>query len=347
MSAPKLSDEDLRHVLAHTGRVWEELRGQRVLITGGTGFVGTWLVESLVRANRELGLGASLLLITRRPAAFRTAAPHLAADPAITLLSGDLRDCALPGGDLRGVIHAASGYQDHGTDDPLACFSLEVDGTRRILELARERGARVLLTSSGAIYGPQPPGLTRLEESYRGGPDPLDPGAVYAHGKRAAELLCALYHRRHGVSTVIARCFALVGPRLPLRAGFAIGNFIADALAGGPIRVLGDGTPLRSYLYAADLAVWLWNIWSRGAAGRAYNVGSEVELPIAEVAREVARQVAPAAEVQIALSPTPGQPPQRYIPSTRRAREELGLRQHLELDEAIRRTAAWHRACRG
>jgi dTDP-glucose 4,6-dehydratase len=184
--------------------------------------------------------------------------------------------------------------------------------------------------------------MTHVPETFPGGPDTMNPGAAYAEGKRVAELLCALYHQLYGIEAKIARCFAFVGPYLPVDAHFAIGNFLRDALAGGPIIVSGDGTPYRSYLYASDLMVWLWTILFAGAACRPYNVGSEDDRDIKSVAETVARSVNPPAEVRI-MTPPSNSPPLRYVPATQRAQTELGLRVETSLESALSR---WVEVCK-
>ena len=195
--------------------------------------------------------------------------------------------------------------------------------------------------SAGAVYGPQPP-EARVPETYGGGPDPTDPRSVYAEAKRLAELLCALYSRIHGLACPIARCFTFAGPYLSLDAHFAMGNFMSDCLKQRPIEIRGDGTPRRSYLYAADLAVWLWTILARGESCRPYNVGSERELSIAELAATVAAELEPSTAIRVMGLPRRGAAPERYVPDTGRARHELGLREWISLEDAIRRTAEWH-----
>jgi nucleoside-diphosphate-sugar epimerase len=337
---------DLDHILDHTRDLWRDLRAARIFITGGTGFFGCWLLESFAWANRRLSLNAQAVVLTRNPEAFRRKAPALAGDPAIALLAGDVRSFSFPAGEFPFVIHAATEASAAlALAEPLEMLSVILDGTRRTLDFAAAHGCRRLLfTSSGAVYGKQPPDITHVAEDYPGGPDPLDPRAVYAEGKRAAEMLCALASSSHGMQCLIARGFAFAGPYLPLDVHFAIGNFIRDAMRGAAIELTGDGTPRRSYLYAADLAIWLWTILMRGASLRPYNVGSENDLSIAELAHRVSAALDSQVPVRIARDPVPGRPVERYVPSTRAAREELGLRELIGLDDAIRRTALWHKS---
>lgn len=334
---------DLDHILEHTQGLWDELRGRRLFITGGTGFFGCWLLESLAWANDKLGLNVQALVLTRNPDAFARKAPHLANHPAISFHVGDVRNFVFPEGPFSHVIHAATEASAKlNAENPLLMFDTIVAGTRRTLDFAVHAGAKkVLLASSGAVYGRQPPEMTHIPEDYNGSSDPLDPKSAYGEGKRAAEMLCCLYAQQHGLEPKIARCFAFVGPYLPLDTHFAIGNFVRDALRGGPIQINGDGTPYRSYLYAADLAIWLWTILCKGESCRPYNVGSEQAITIAEVAGIIVRAFPYKIDVCIAREPPPGQAAERYVPSTRMARETMKLQKHIDLPDAIRRTAQW------
>lgn len=329
-----VSQSDLHHILSHTTGLWEELRGQRLFIAGGTGFFGQWLLESFAHANRELDLRAEVVVLTRSARA--------STNPAILFHTGDIRNFTPPAGQFSHIIHAATAAsQIMIQKEPFLMASTILDGTKQVLDLARTvRAKKLLFASSGAIYGPQPPKLKLLEESFAGGPNPLDVHSVYGEAKRMGELLCALAAREMPLEVKVARGFAFVGPYLPLDAHYAIGNFIRDALHGGPIQVQGDGSPYRSYLYAADLAIWLWTILLRGEQGTAYNVGSDQAHSIAEIAQLVATPTG--TTVKIAAAPLPDTLPSRYVPSIRRA-AELGLRVRVPLEEAIVRTIDWHR----
>jgi len=333
-------DRDL--ILDRLGSLWEELRGERLFITGGTGFFGTWILQSLAWANTRFGLGASAVVLTRNPSAFWDRVPHLAQNPAFSFHPGDVRDFTFPAGHFSHIIHGAttSAVATYLREDPLKKFDTIVSGTRHTLDFAVHCGARrLLLTSSGAAYGRQPADLTHISEDYPGGPDLFDPASALGEGKRAAELLCALYAHKHGLETKIARCFTFVGPHLQMDIHYAIGNFIRDAIRQVPIRITGDGTPRRSYLYASDLMVWLWTILLKGNACRIYNVGSEKDLSILELATLTTKTLGSDSVVEVLGQSSIEQPPNRYVPSTLRARSELHLSQTVDLESAIRRTA--------
>lgn len=343
IARPPLPEEDLEAVLAHTRDLWAEARGKSIFITGGTGFFGMWLLESFAHINDSLGLGAGAVVLTRNRAAFTAKAPHLARRPDIELVDGDVRDFVFPPGRHDFIIHAAAetGAKPY-EETPREMLDAIVGGMRRVLEFAGHAGTRkLLLTSSGAVYGPQPADVTRVPEDFAGAADHPVSGSPYGQGKRMAEDLCAAHGGLHGLEVKIARCFAFVGPHLPLDGHFAIGNFIGNALRGEPIEVGGDGTPYRSYLYAADLAAWLWAILFRGHPGRAYNVGSDADDSILNHARRVDEVRGGRGGVRVAREPVPGRPPSRYVPDIRRAQDELGLGVWTAESDGIRRTLAW------
>ena len=345
MTAVKpLAKQDLNLVLERTAPLWTEMRGQRVFLTGGTGFFGIWLVESFCAINRALGLGAELTILTRAPEAFARKCPHLVSDPAVILHTGDVRSFVFPGGEYPYVIHAATeSWPRQAEAEPLELLSTAISGTERTLEFAATHGARrFLLTSSGAVYGKQPANLTHLPETYSGAPDHLAPVSVYAEGKRVAELLCSVYQEQTGLECAIARCWAFCGPHLPLDRHFAIGNFIGDVLAGRAIHIQGDGTPRRSYLYAADLVIWLWTMLFRAPSLVPIHVGSARDLSILELAQVVAAALSPETRILVAQKADPDVAPARYVPAIDRAEKLLGLRETITLEDAIRRTAAWH-----
>ncbi|MGN6527482.1 MAG: NAD-dependent epimerase/dehydratase family protein [Burkholderiaceae bacterium] len=308
-----------------------------VFVTGGTGFFGKALLRYWA-SSPVPGMAATIL--SRSPDAFRARCGDLLRGLDVRLVEGDvLRPATLPAsGDFTHVLHAATESTIGPSLGPLQRYDRIVDGSRNVLDMAVRLGIRrVLVTSSGGVYGPQPAAIERLPEDYGGMPDPLNPQNAYSVAKRAVEHLCALYADQHGLEPVIARCFAFVGQDLPLDAHFAIGNFIADALAGRDIVVQGDGTPVRSYLDQRDLAHWLTVLLLRGRPQRAYNVGSDEAVTLAEVAARVQRLAGHVGAVQVLRRAASGQSAQRsrYVPDISRAGAELGLRVEVPLDDAI------------
>jgi nucleoside-diphosphate-sugar epimerase len=350
--------DDLDALLAAApADLWTPLRGATLFLTGGTGYYGRWLLESFSHVNTALDLRAHAVVLSRRPEAFAAAMPRLAADPAIRLVRGDVRH--LDAGDIRRqlgaetparcefMIHAAAETDSRLYQTaPFAMLDTIVEGTRAALEFARAAGTRrFLFTSSGAVYGRQPSDVTHLPETHTGGPDSahFDALTAYAEAKRLAEILCTGYHSVYGLGCLLARPFATIGAHLALDWHFALGNFLADALAGREIEIKGDGTPYRSYLYAADQTLWLWTILLRGQPARPYNVGSADGQPLHAVAALVARQSDPSLPVRIARQADPSVAVERYVPDVSRIKRELGVGETVDLAEAIRRTLAWHR----
>jgi dTDP-glucose 4,6-dehydratase len=317
------------------------------LLTGGTGFVGRALLRAWLAAVSAGRAVPEVTVLTRSSRAFLERFPEFADLWWLRFHIGDV--CApesLPTGQsFSHILHMAADSTMGPQLTPLQRFGQIVYGTRNLLELGAATGvSRFVLTSSGAIYGPQPASVDRLAEDWPGSPDVLAPGNAYALAKRAAEHLCMLYQQSCGIEVVIARCFAFVGRDLPLDVHFAIGNFIRDALGSESIRVSGDGTPIRTYLDQEDLAHWLLTMLERGQNGEAYNVGSDEIITIGALAHLVRDLLAPGKRVDVLGGGGGSQGRNRYVPDITKAREGLGLTVRIPLAEAIRRAAAPHRA---
>jgi len=332
-------EEDLENITAALETVAESLRGRRIFLTGGTGFFGKWLLASFLHIDKAFGLNAHMTVLSRNPQTFLSLNPWFAAEPSLSYIQGDVRDFPFPQGPFDFVIHAATEASAKlERERPEEMYAVIVDGTRRALEFAEKKGvSRFMLTSSGAVYGTQPPEISHIDEEH-----PACPLTSYGKGKLMAEKMCAAAGTQNGFVTLFPRCFAFVGPHLNLDIHFAIGNFIRDCLEGRPIMIRGDGTPLRSYLYAADLAEWLWTILLKGEHARPYNVGSEEALSIRDLAFKVRECAGTDNPVTLLGTPVPDAPPTRYVPAIGRARKELGLFPRCPLDAAIRRTLSWH-----
>jgi len=313
-------------------------RGTRLAITGGTGFVGHNLLESIMWANDRLKTGLQAIVIARSPERFLAGRPDLETRTDIAFFRADVCTCPELSADV--VVHAATPASAAlNAERPLEMLDNIVDGTKHVLARAAENGRiPFVFTSSGAVYGKQSPELAHRLETDEQGPNPLATGSAYAEGKRVAELQSALYAGAAKLDVKIARLFAFIGPHLPLDRHFAAGNFVDDALRGRDIHVRGDGSTVRSYLYATEMIVWLWAIAARGSVGRAYNVGSEEAVSMRGLAEAIAAQAPRPTRVRIAGHAAEGIPVDRYVPSTERIRTELGVAQRLDLGEAIRRT---------
>lgn len=326
-----LPQDDLRHVFESVGSGWEELRDARVLFTGASGFFGSWMLETFLHAGTRLDLPSRAVALTRDADRFSKCLPHLAGDPRVEILESDAAALPVPEGPVDFIVHSLF------APAPLPEMETRYEmATGRLLEIAAEKRVRgCLLCSTGAVY--KPSGECRpIPESWPrfGAGDPL----TYPRIRAQVEDQWEAGFSKLGLPATIARGFAFVGPRLPLDGQFAVGNFFRDALAGGPVTVRGDGSPVRSYLHAADLAVRLWAILVRGQPGGIYNVGSGAAITIGETARAVAGLVRPSADVRV-LHEDSGF--SYYVPDTARFDRAFPLPPPIPFSEALGRTWKW------
>lgn len=339
-------EQDLAGITSRLDGLCEGLRNESIFITGGTGLFGRWLLESLMHANRKLKLNLKVTVLTRNAQAFKEKAPHLALDPALDFHHGDVRDFDFPKQPYSFIIHGATTSADETFrgEDPLCKFDTLVSGTRHTLDFAAQcKVKRLLFLSSGVAYGAPPLGIDFIPEDYSGAPDTTDVDSALGQAKRTAEFLCAYYAQKNGWEYSIARCFSFVGPFLPLDIHYAIGNFIGQALFEDKITVKGDGSPVRSYLYMADLVTWLMTLLLKGRNGQIYNIGSDHAVSIKDLAYLVRDILNPHKAVNVLGQPgysVGNAERNRYVPSIEKVRHEFGLDAWTSLAEAIRATAA-------
>jgi len=336
MEADQVIAEDVQALLAATrAEVWSGLGGRRLFLTGGTGFVGKWLLEALAAADAALALELRVTVLTRDAAAFRRRHPRLAAAPLLQWHEGDVVDFAFPDGRFDLVIHAALPASTHAQDAG-ALVATARAGTERACAFTAHAGAqRLLHVSSGAVYGAAPGPLPLAESADWAEPAPN----AYTEAKRAAERVCT---QGWPFDVVVARLFAFTGPYLEPSGGSAAAQFTAAASAGQDIVVQGTGEPVRSFQYPSDMARWLLTLLVLGRPGAAYNVGSEEAVSIRELATRVAD--ATGTKLRVLGQAAPGLAGSFYVPSTRLARDSLGLDNRVGLDAALRRTLAWRAA---
>lgn len=333
---------DLDYVVNRVGQDWLILKGQTLLITGGTGIIGKWLIASILCADDFFDLNVKVTVLSRDPQKFLRSFPEWVADKRLFWIKGDVKTITFPK-DLyfSYIIHAATDVVAPSSQQDI--LETSILGTRQILSVARKcHAAKMLLISSGAVYGKTPLELGAIPESFVGVLNFLSKDAAYAQGKRVAELMCCIENAKGPLAITIARCFAMVGPYLPLDKHFAIGNFIAAGMQKLPITIEGDGSPVRSYLYMADVSVYLWSLLLNGKDGVAYNVGSDVPISIIDLANLVKLTLGSDAEIFVKNEKPHGEHANIYYPETLRIRNELNLSPGIDLREAILKTAKWH-----
>lgn len=310
------------------------MRAKSLLLIGGSGFFGKSFLDAHRRRLLKPWSVNSIFVVARSASALRREHPDLVGAD-VTLVDADAgRVDELPVADF--VVHAASSTDARRyAEDPKAESAnilAAVDNYVRVAERLH-RSSKIVFASSGAVYGQQPADLLKISEDFAPGVagEVADHKRDYAKAKRLSEARIAALGAS-GISTAVARCFAFIGHYLPRDQHFAVGNFLADGLAGRPIKVAARKAVYRSYMHADDLVRWLMTLADAAdREGRAYNVGSEEAKTMGEIARIVADRFRVPAEVPLVTDPAVD----RYVPSTARARTELGLDLLFDLASAV------------
>ena len=341
-------EEDLGRIVTRASPALRQLAGTTVLVTGAAGFLPSYIVDALARANEEiLAEPCRVVAIDSTFTSDWSRLAHLDGRADIVFLQANIVE-GVPFDDaVDYVVHGASiasptWYRRY----PLETIDVNVCGTRRLLDLAHKNRARFLLLSSSEIYGDPPRERVPTPEDYWGHVSPTGPRAPYDESKRLAETLCTTFHRLYGTQVVIVRPFNVYGPRLRLDDGRVIPDFLRDALASEPVSLLSDGRPTRSFCYVSDFVAALLCLLVEGTSGEAYNVGNDEEVPIRRVAELVA-ELAGSPGVRISQSSDPDyliDNPSRRCPDLRKTRGAIAWGPEVPLRDGLARTLAHYRA---
>jgi UDP-glucuronate decarboxylase len=327
--------EDVDAIVRAAGNAWA---GRTVLVTGGAGFLGSWLCDALLQ------LRAEVICLDN----FSTGVPenvdHLAGRAAFRIVRQNVEEYAAPG-PVDVILHLASRaspeeYQLHPIDTLLSNSA----GTHRMLELARTTDATILFTSTSEVYGDA--AVIPTPEGYWGNVNPVGVRSCYDEGKRFSEALMVAYRRTYDLDTRIVRIFNTYGPRLRGEGvyGRVISRFLLKALTGAALPVYGDGSQTRSFCYVTDTIRGIVKMTetSTAAKGQVVNLGNPRELTILDLAHTVKRVTASASP--ITFHPLPEDDPKRRCPDIARAWQLLRWKPQVPLDEGLRRTARWFTA---
>jgi UDP-glucuronate decarboxylase len=322
---------------------WTGLRGESIFITGGSGFIGSALLYSLIESDKRNDLNIRVTVLTRKVSLFKIKHPKIVKSSFISLLEGDIRNFNFPKEKFSKLFHLAttSASETFKGESQLKKYKTLVEGTERVLQFAVFSNVdKIIFTSSGVVYGDLPNGVKNVSETYLGAPDTSSPSSALAQGKRGAEFLISYYADKYGFDFVIARCFSFVGPYLPLKLHYAIGNFVFDAMHNETINIKGDGKAYRSYMDVNDLTVWLLKFMTTPCNYKIYNVGSDQTISILSLAKKIQKIISPSKGIKVfgdSNHSIGNFSRDYYVPNIDRAKNELSLDLWIDLEKSILR----------
>jgi UDP-glucuronate decarboxylase len=305
--------------------------GKRILVTGGAGFLGSHLCESL------LALNAEVLCIDNYFTGRRANIAHLLTNPGFEAMRHDVTIPLFV--EVDAIFNfACPASPIHYQADPVATTQVSVHGAINMLGLSERVKCRILQASSSEVYGD--PTVHPQTEAYWGNVNPIGPRACYDEGKRCAETLFFDFRRQYGLPIKVMRIFNTYGPRMHLSDGRVVSNFIVQALRNEPITIYGQGDQTRAFCYVDDLIEGAIRLMAtpEDITGP-INVGSPVELTILDLANKVIRLTGSSST--LTFLPLPEDDPQRRRPDISKARECLGWEPTIQLDAGLKRTIAY------
>ena len=331
----KIIEEDTNFIFTQLKNIVDlsKLNNSNILITGGTGLFGKSILDALICIHNFYEFKITVLSRNKNNFLFNYPKYNL---EFINFISGDIRNFDCKRQDFDYIIHAATPASAKlEKENPKEMYSVILEGTKNIIDIAKNMNVKKLLfTSSGAVYGEQYQSIKSFKEDYQG-----IPITYYGKAKKISENIFL----NSNINVSIARCFAVTGPYLNLNIHFAIGNFIKDAIENRDIIIKGDGRPLRSYLYTADLVIWLLAILLKSENKSIYNVGGRNGISIYDLAKKVSKQVNNyTGKVDILTKSNYNYTTPKYIPNNKKIIKELGVKENYTLDEAIKRTIEWN-----
>lgn len=304
---------------------------QRILVTGGAGFLGSHLCEELLKAGHEV------LCVDNFYTGTKGNIRHLIGNPNFELMRHDITFPLYV--EVDAIYNLACPASPiHYQNDPVQTTKVNVHGSINLLGLAKRVGARILQASTSEVYGD--PTVHPQPESYNGSVSPIGPRACYDEGKRCAETLYFDYHRQHKLQIKVARIFNTYGPRMHPNDGRVVSNFVVQALRNDPITLYGDGSQTRSFCYVDDLIDGLQRLMSspENFTGPV-NLGNASEFMVLELAERIVHLTG--SRSKFVFNPLPVHDPQRRQPDLTLARRELGYAPRVTLDEGLRKTIAY------